>query len=40
LVDYSCREEGIEKVEIVFKDGVSYDLEKVIRSVQGLVRIR
>ncbi|HEV7395062.1 MAG TPA: amidohydrolase family protein [Pyrinomonadaceae bacterium] len=30
----------IEKVEIVFKDGVGYDTEKLIRSVQGLVGIR
>src|SRR5262249_14225215 len=30
----------IENVEIVFKDGVGYDPEKLIRSVQGLVGIR
>jgi imidazolonepropionase-like amidohydrolase len=30
----------IEKVEIVFKDGVGYDSEKLILSVQGLVGIR
>ena len=30
----------IEKVEIVFKDGVGYDSEKLIQSVQGLVEIR
>jgi imidazolonepropionase-like amidohydrolase len=30
----------IEKVEIVFKDGVGYDSEKLIQSVQGLVGIR
>ena len=30
----------IEKVEIVFKDGVGYDSEKLIKSVQGLVGIR
>jgi imidazolonepropionase-like amidohydrolase len=30
----------IEKVEIVFKDGVAYDSEKLIQSVQGLVGIR
>jgi imidazolonepropionase-like amidohydrolase len=30
----------IEKVEIVFKDGVGYDTEKLIQSVQGLVGIR
>jgi imidazolonepropionase-like amidohydrolase len=30
----------IEKVEIVFKDGVGYDSEKLIESVQGLVGIR
>lgn len=30
----------LEKVEIVFKDGVGYDTEKLIQSVQGLVGIR
>src|SRR5258705_1670232 len=30
----------IEKVEIVFKDGVGYDSEKLIQSVQGMVGIR
>jgi len=30
----------IEKVEIVFKDGVGYDSEKLLQSVQGLVGIR
>jgi hypothetical protein len=30
----------IEKVEIVFKDGVGYDSEKLIQSVPGLVGIR
>jgi hypothetical protein len=30
----------IEKVEIVFKDGVGYDSQKLIQSVQGLVGIR
>src|SRR5262245_39761833 len=30
----------IEKVEIVFKDGVGYDSDKLIQSVQGLVGIR
>ena len=30
----------IEKVEIVFKNGVGYDSEKLIQSVQGLVGIR
>jgi imidazolonepropionase-like amidohydrolase len=30
----------IEKVEIVFKDGVGYDSPKLIQSVQGLVGIR
>jgi imidazolonepropionase-like amidohydrolase len=29
----------IEKVEIVFKDGVGYDSDKLIRSVQGLMGI-
>jgi adenine deaminase len=30
----------IEKVEIVFKDGVGWDTEKLIQSVQGLVGTR
>ena len=30
----------IEKVELVFKDGVGYDSEKLIQSAQGLVGIR
>jgi imidazolonepropionase-like amidohydrolase len=30
----------LERVEIVFKDGVGYDPEKLIQSVQGLVGIR
>ena len=30
----------IENVEIVFKDGVGYNSEKLIQSVQGLVGIR
>jgi imidazolonepropionase-like amidohydrolase len=30
----------IEKVEIVFKDGVGFDSEKLIQSVQGLVGVR
>ena len=30
----------IENVEIVFKDGVGYDSERLIQSVQGLVGIR
>ena len=30
----------IERVEIVFKDGVGYDSEKLLQSVQGLVGIR
>ena len=30
----------IEKVEIVFKDGIGYDSEKLIQSIQGLVGIR
>lgn len=30
----------IENVEIVFKDGVGYDSEKLINSVQGLVGVR
>ena len=30
----------LEKVEIVFKDGIGYDSEKLIQSVQGLVGVR
>jgi len=30
----------IENVEIVFKDGVGYDSQKLVDSVQGLVGIR
>jgi imidazolonepropionase-like amidohydrolase len=30
----------IEKVEFVFKDGICYDTEKLIQSVQGLVGVR
>ena len=30
----------IENVEIVFKDGVGWDTEKLIQSVQGLVGVR
>ena len=30
----------LEKVEVVFKDGIGYDSEKLIQSVQGLVGIR
>jgi hypothetical protein len=30
----------IEKVELVFKDGVGYDSPKLIDSVRGLVGIR
>ena len=38
--DPSSKIEDIENVEIVFKDGVGYDSEKLIQSVQGLVGIR
>ena len=38
--DPSTNIADIEKVEIVFKDGVGYDSEKLIQSVQGLVGIR
>lgn len=30
----------IEKVEIVFKDGIAYDSAKLIESVKGLVGLR
>ena len=36
----AARITDIENVEIVFKDGVGYDSEKLIQSVQGLVGIR
>jgi imidazolonepropionase-like amidohydrolase len=36
----AIRISDIENVEIVFKDGVGYDSEKLIQSVQGLVGIR
>jgi len=36
----AARISDIENVEIVFKDGVGYDSEKLIQSVQGLVGIR
>jgi len=32
--------EDIEKVEIVFKDGLGYDPRKLIDSVRGLVGVR
>jgi len=35
--DLSQKIEDIEKVEIVFKDGIGYDSQKLIRSVQGAV---
>ena len=36
----ATRISDIENVEIVFKDGIGYDSEKLIQSVQGLVGIR
>ena len=36
----SAKITDIQNVEIVFKDGVGWDTEKLIRSVQGLVGIR
>jgi len=38
--DPSTNIRDIEKVEIVFKDGVGYDCKKLIDSVTGLVGIR
>ena len=35
-----ARISDIENVEIVFKDGVGYDSEKLIQSVQALVGTR
>jgi hypothetical protein len=34
------RPADIDKVEIVFKDGVGYDSAKLIESVRGLVGLR
>ena len=36
----ATRINDIENVEIVFKDGIGWDTEKLIQSVQGLVGIR
>jgi imidazolonepropionase-like amidohydrolase len=36
----SAKIEDVEKVEIVFKDGVGYDPRKLIESVRGLVGVR
>ena len=38
--DPSTNIRDIEKVEIVFKDGVGYDSAKLIESVRGLVGLR
>jgi hypothetical protein len=38
--DPSTRIEDIENVEIVFKDGIGYDLAKLIESVRGMVGSR
>jgi len=35
--DPSSNIKDLEKVEIVFKDGIGYDSEKMIDSVKGLV---
>ncbi len=35
--DPSAKIEDIEKVEIVFKDGIGYDSAKLIESVRGSV---
>jgi imidazolonepropionase-like amidohydrolase len=35
--DPSQKIEDIENVELVFKDGIGYDSQKLIRSVQGAV---
>ena len=32
--------DDVEKVEIVFKDGVGYDPAKLVRSVEGLMGLR
>jgi imidazolonepropionase-like amidohydrolase len=38
--DPSANIKDIEKVDIVFKDGVGYDSAKLIESVRGLVGLR
>jgi hypothetical protein len=38
--DPSANIKDIEKVEIVFKDGVGYDSAKLIESARGLVGLR
>jgi imidazolonepropionase-like amidohydrolase len=38
--DPSAKISDIEKVEIVFKDGVGYDSQKLIDSVKGIVGLR
>ena len=40
LGDPSTNIKAIEKVEVVFKDGVGYDSEKLIDSVKGMVGLR
>ncbi len=38
--DPSKKIDDVENVEIVFKDGIGYDSQKLIDSVKGLVGIR
>jgi hypothetical protein len=38
--DPATRIDDIEKVETVFKDGIGYDPQMLIDSVQGLVGLR
>jgi imidazolonepropionase-like amidohydrolase len=38
--DPSRRIEDVEKVEIVFKDGVGYDAAKLVESARGAVGLR
>jgi len=38
--DPSVKIEDIERVELVFKDGVGYDSAKLIESVRGMVGLR
>jgi imidazolonepropionase-like amidohydrolase len=38
--DPSANISDIEKVEMVFKDGIGYDSAKLIESVRGLVGLR
>jgi len=40
LAGNRAKNEDVERVETVFKDGVSYDPAKLMRSVEGLMGLR